>query len=177
MIRNRRWMVAPFAVRAKLRAASWTPGWMAEAEMRFGLLGTLEVIDDAGAPIDLGGAQPRTLLAMLLAASGRVVSLDAIVDTLWGDNAPESAAGTIQSYVSRLRRSLEPGRAPREAARLLVWDPPGYRLAVPADDVDFRRFEALADTGRDLLDRDQADEARRVLLEADALWRGPALLE
>ncbi|HEV3498100.1 MAG TPA: AfsR/SARP family transcriptional regulator, partial [Actinomycetes bacterium] len=117
------------------------------------------------------------MLAVLLAAAGRVVTAEALVDVLWGDDPPASAPGTLQSYVSRLRRELEPARGRGEEARLLRWEPPGYRLAVEANDVDFRRFEVLADRGRSLLAEGKAAEARDVLLEADALWRGPALVE
>jgi DNA-binding SARP family transcriptional activator len=145
--------------------------------MRFGLLGTLEVIDDMGAPVELGGSQPRTVLAVLLAAGTQLVTADALVDVVWGENPPDSAAGTVQSYISRLRRTLEPARAPRDPPRVLQWEPPGYRLQVPAEDVDFRRFERLAEQGRNALDCGDLEGARRTLLEADALWRGPALLE
>ncbi|HEX2118595.1 MAG TPA: BTAD domain-containing putative transcriptional regulator, partial [Acidimicrobiales bacterium] len=145
--------------------------------MQFGLLGSLAVLDDAGRPLDLGGNQSRMVLAVLLAAGGRVVTAESLVDTLWGENPPASAPGTLQSYVSRLRRELEPGRGRGEDARLLRWEPPGYRLAVDPGDVDFRRFEALADEGRARLAADRPAEARDVLLQADALWRGPALVE
>jgi DNA-binding SARP family transcriptional activator len=141
--------------------------------MRFGLLGSLSVLDDAGQPLDLGGNQSRAVLGVLLAAGGRVVTAEALVDILWGEDPPASAPGTLQSYISRLRRELERGGA----ARMLLWDPPGYRLAVDAGDVDFRRFEALADEGRTLLAGGRPAEAREVLLAADALWRGPALVE
>jgi DNA-binding SARP family transcriptional activator len=145
--------------------------------MRFGLLGSLSVLDDAGRPLDLGGNQSRTVLAVLLAAAGRVVTAEALVDILWAEDPPASAPGTLQSYISRLRRELEPDRARGSEARVLLWEPPGYRLAVDAGDVDFRRFEALADEGRTLLAADRPAEARDVLLAAGALWRGPALVE
>jgi DNA-binding SARP family transcriptional activator len=145
--------------------------------MQFGLLGSLAVLDDDGRQVDLGGNQSRTVLAVLLAAGSRVVTAESLVDTLWGDDPPASAPGTLQSYVSRLRRELEPARARGAEARLLLWEPPGYRLAVEAAQVDFRRFEALADQGRSLLAAGDAAAARDVLLEADALWRGPALVE
>ncbi len=142
-------------------------------QLQFGLLGSLAVVDDQGRSLDLGGNQSRTVLAVLLAAGGRIVTAEAIVDALWGEAPPASASGTLQSYVSRLRRQLEKG----DQARLLLWEPPGYRLAVDAADVDFRRFEALADKGRAFLGAGRPDDARIALLEADALWRGPALVE
>jgi DNA-binding SARP family transcriptional activator len=145
--------------------------------MRFGLLGTLEVVDDAGNSVDLGGSQPRTVLAMLLAASGQLVPADSLVDVIWGDDPPDSALGTVQSYISRLRRTLEPDRAPRDAPRVLLFEPPGYRLQVDPTQVDLRRFERLAEQGRTELQAGDLEAARATLLEADALWRGPALLE
>ena len=144
--------------------------------LEYRLLGNLEVVRD-GAPVDVGGSQPRTVLAMLLVAGGRVVPAESIIEALWGEVPPDSAAGTLQSYVSRLRRALLPGGARGEAARILAWDPPGYKLAVDDDGLDTRRFERLADHGRSLLLAGQAEQARAALADALDLWRGPALLE
>ncbi|HEX5945637.1 MAG TPA: BTAD domain-containing putative transcriptional regulator [Acidimicrobiales bacterium] len=144
--------------------------------MEFRLLGNLEVSVD-GAPVDVGGTQPRTVLAMLLVAGGRIVPAESIIDALWGESPPASAAGTLQSYVSRLRRAIVPGGARGEAARILAWDPPGYRLVIDPGAVDAHRFETLADAGRARLLEGDPLEARRLLDEALALWRGPALLE
>src|SRR4029434_4654087 len=99
-----------------------------EQRVEFRLLGSLEVIID-GASVDVGGTQPRTVLAMLLVAGGRVVPAESLIAALWGHNPPDSAAGTLQSYVSRLRRILVPGGARGDAAKVLAWDPPGYHLA------------------------------------------------
>jgi len=144
--------------------------------LRFGLLGSLEIWTDEGAA-DLGGPQPRIVLAMLLAASGRIVPVDVLIAAIWGDRVPPSASGTLQSYVSRLRRIVEPGRSAGGHAHVLRWEPPGYRLDVDADSVDFRRFERLADRGRELLAEGRPEAARTELTEALELWRGPALLE
>ena len=143
--------------------------------MRYGLLGNLEVRRDDGTLADLGGIQPRRVLALLLAASGRVVPVDAVIDELWGDDVPASASGTLQSYISRLRRAIDPERT--GSGQVLAWEPPGYRLEVPADEVDFRRFERLAREGRELLDDGRPAEALDRLTEADGLWRGAALVE
>ena len=143
--------------------------------MQYGLLGNLEVRLDDGSLADLGGVQPRKVLALLLAASGRVVPVDAVIDELWGDEVPASASGTLQSYISRLRRALDPERT--GSGQALAWEPPGYRLDVAADDVDFRRFERLAREGHDLLEQGRAAEALELLVQADELWRGAALVE
>jgi DNA-binding SARP family transcriptional activator len=145
--------------------------------VRFGLLGSLEVVGDDGTPIDVGGAQPRTLLALLLVAAGRVVTADRIIDVLWGEDPPASASGTLQSYVSRLRRELEPNRQKRAQPTVLLYEPPGYRLAGDRADVDIWRFEALAETGAQAVAAGRAAEAIEALTAAEALWRGPALVE
>ncbi len=145
--------------------------------MRFGLLGSLEVREDTGALIDLGGPQPRVVVAALLVGGGQVVTSEALIDAIWGPQPPSSATGTLQSYISRLRRSLEPDRERRGAATTLVRDPQGYRLVVDPDRVDYRRFERLADEGRDALADGDPAAARALLLEAEQQWRGPALMD
>ncbi len=138
--------------------------------IRYKVLGPLEVLDGSGSPIDLGGRQPRTLVAVLLAAGGRRVTVDALLDAIWGESPPASATGTLQSYVSRLRRRFADDRR-------LIWDESGYRLDADPDEVDFWRFEALAEQGREALDQGRPQEARTVLDEAAGLWRGAALVE
>ena len=96
--------------------------------MRFRVLGPLEVSGPDGELLDVGGAKPRALLTLLLADAGRVVGIDRIVSTLWGEEPPPTVTGTLQAYVSNLRRVLEPGRGPREAPTVLVTRPPGYLL-------------------------------------------------
>src|SRR5919199_6239781 len=103
--------------------------------LRFRLLGPLEVVDEDGRRVDVGGRQPRTLLAVLLVAEGRRVTVDALIDAIWGEDPPASATGTVQSYVSRLRHRFG-------ADQLLTWDEAGYRLDVAPDQVGARRFEA-----------------------------------
>ena len=137
--------------------------------MRFSLLGTLDVLDEHGDAVELGGRQPRTMLAALVVAEGRPVGAERLIDDIWDGTPPASAAGTVQSYVSRLRKRL--------GATTLVLDDAGYRLDVDPDDLDHLRFERLADEGRALLDAGDPGAAREVLLEAAALWRGPALVE
>jgi DNA-binding SARP family transcriptional activator len=145
--------------------------------LQFGVLGPLEVVDDDGTPVDLGGTQPRTVLALLLTSVGRVVNTDVILDAVWGEAPPASAPGTLQSYVSRLRRALEPDRLRGDSPKVLTFEPPGYRLSVDREHVDYLRFEALADAGREQLAARRFAEARSTLLDADARWRGPALAE
>src|SRR5262245_5141456 len=135
----------------------------------FRLLGPLEVADADDRPIELGGRQPRIMLAVLVAAAPRPVTVESIIDAVWGDAPPATATGTLQSYVSRLRRRLGTDR--------LRFEEGSYRLDVEDAELDFKRFEALADRGRAQLEAGALDEARTALVDAEALWRGPALAE
>lgn len=126
-----------------------------------------------GEPIPLGGHRQRSVLALLVAARGRVVSVDRMIEELWQGAPPARAISSLQAYVSNLRRLLEPGRAPRTPARLLVSTPPGYALRLPEEAVDARRFERLLGEARERLAADP-DAARGLLREALSLWRGPA---
>ncbi|MCY0935139.1 BTAD domain-containing putative transcriptional regulator [Streptomyces sp. H34-S4] len=133
-----------------------------------------------GEPVPLGGHRQRSVLALLVSARGRVVSVDRMIEELWQGAAPARALASLQAYVSNLRRLLEPGRAPRTAARLLVSTPPGYTLRLPEDAVDAWRFERLLGEARELLTADGAagpDAARGLLREALELWQGPAYAE
>ncbi len=144
--------------------------------MRYGILGPLEVLD-GDRRVDLGGPKQRALLAVLLIEAGRVVSLDRLIDLLWGDAAPARATGSLQVYVSHLRRALEPDRRPGASSQVLLTQPPGYLLRVNGDELDAARFESLATEGRRLLGEGRHAPARQVLQEALALWRGDALAE
>jgi DNA-binding SARP family transcriptional activator len=127
-----------------------------------------------GEPVLLGGPRQRSVLALLVAARGQVVSVDRMVEDLWRGEPPSRALASLQAYVSNLRRLLEPGRPPRTPAGLLVSAPPGYALRLPPGAVDAWRFEELLDEARTLAD---PRAARARLDEALALWRGPAFAE
>jgi DNA-binding SARP family transcriptional activator/tetratricopeptide (TPR) repeat protein/chloramphenicol 3-O-phosphotransferase len=140
--------------------------------MRFRVLGPLEVTGSDGEPVDLGSPKLRALLSLLLLDAGRVVSLDRIIDQLWGDEPPASATGTLQSYVSHLRRVLEPERGPRQPATVVLTRPPGYSVQAGADDLDLLRFGCLVREGETALHADDPAAAAAALDEALALWRG-----
>ncbi|GAA4967463.1 hypothetical protein GCM10023205_35490 [Yinghuangia aomiensis] len=129
-----------------------------------------------GEAVPLGGRRQRAVLARLIAARGQVVSVDRLVDDLWQEAAPAQAVTSLQAYVSNLRRLLEPGRAPRTPAKLLVSSPPGYALHLPDGAVDAWRFERLLDEARAAHETDP-HAAQRQLTEALELWQGPAYAE
>ncbi len=136
--------------------------------MRFGILGPLEVWDDAG-EISLGGPKQRALLALLLIHANEVVSADRLIDELWGEDPPERAAGALRVNISRLRKAL-----PRD---VLATRSPGYVIRVERDDLDLHRFEQLVDEARELESRGLAAEASERLHEALSLWRGSPLAD
>jgi DNA-binding SARP family transcriptional activator len=144
--------------------------------LSFGYLGELRSELDGGL-LDLGPRLQRQLLAILLVEARRVVSVDRLVDLLWGDAAPSAALASLQAYVSQLRRILEPDRPPRAPARVIVTQDPGYALKVEPDEVDGLRFLEMVAEGRDLLDVGMAEEAAKRLDEALRLWRGQPLAE
>lgn len=104
------------------------------------VLGPLAATVD-GRAVTLGGRGRRAVLARLASAGGRVVSTDLLVDDLWAGNPPPKALAALQVHVSDLRRLLEPDRAPRTPATVLVSRAPGYALALPADALDARAAE------------------------------------
>ncbi len=134
--------------------------------MRVELLGTVQVRDDAGGPVHVGGPRAQALLVLLAVDAGRVVPAVSLIGRLWDGDAPDGARGALQSMVSRLRGVL--GAA-------IESHPAGYRLAVRRDQVDALAFEELAGQGsRALADADPA-RASAILRQALALWRGHAL--
>jgi DNA-binding SARP family transcriptional activator len=142
----------------------------------FGLLGPLAVRNDAGQDLAIGGPLPRALLTILLLAEGRAVTTESLLDQLWDGDPGDGAQATLHSTISRLRRTLEPGGS-RAEWTVLRSEAGSYRLTVPVDSVDVARFERLADEGRRLLDAGDAEGAAARLVDAQRLWRGPALVE
>ncbi|MEU6331909.1 BTAD domain-containing putative transcriptional regulator [Streptomyces sp. NPDC047049] len=126
-------------------------------------------------PLDLGPAQQRALLAVLLLHGGRPVSLTQLVDALWGERPPPRAVGTLRTYVSRLRGLLEPDRQPRRPARLLVSSSGGYALRVAGEALDAAAFEERLVTARRLRGAGDTAGACVQLRDALALPEGMAL--
>ena len=141
--------------------------------MQFRILGPVTVIDETGASLPLGPPRQHALLAALLLHPGESMPVDRLIDLLWGDAAPASAATIVHGSVAGLRRALEPAGTPGHS-RLLVTQASGYALDVAAEQVDAARFERLVADGRSQV----ADDPRRasgLLTRALSLWHGPAL--
>ncbi|MFI1091716.1 AfsR/SARP family transcriptional regulator [Streptomyces sp. NPDC020917] len=134
----------------------------------FGILGTTRVIGTDGGEVALGGPRRKALLALLLLDAGRLVTVERLVDGLYGEEPPAGVGNAVQSQVSRLRQVLP---VPIEG------HPAGYLLAVDPGEVDAHRFQRVAARGRDALAAGDAAGAAALLREALGLWRGPALAD
>jgi DNA-binding SARP family transcriptional activator len=136
--------------------------------MEFRLLGPLEAVEGE-ARLTLGSRKARALLARLLLDANRTVSVQRLVDDLWGDDVPESAPKMVQINVSLLRKVLPAG--------LLRTQAPGYLVEVAPDALDLSRFGRMRLDGRAALEAGDAAAAAELLSGALDLWRGPALAE
>jgi DNA-binding SARP family transcriptional activator len=140
------------------------------------MLGPLSV-EHFGAPISLGGRKQRAVLACLLAEPNRVVSVDAIADAVWGEEPPDRAAGVVQVYVSNLRRLLDPIRADRDGAELIVTRRPGYLVALVPSELDVRIAERHVADARAAAEAGRAVAAVDAYRQAESLWRGDVLAD
>ncbi|MFE2237422.1 BTAD domain-containing putative transcriptional regulator [Streptomyces sp. NPDC059442] len=138
--------------------------------MRYLILGTTQALDSHGTPFPLGGARLRALLAALAVRPGRAVTVDELVDEVYGDEPPHDAPAALQALVGRLRRVL--GKDAVEST-----PGPGYRLLARPEDVDLYVFERHAARAAGLLDAGDPEAAAGLLRTALALFRGPALAD
>ena len=127
------------------------------------ILGPLEVRDGERV-VELPRQKPRALLACLLLQAGRPVSVDRLIEGLWGESAPATARPSLQNFVSQLRRAIGADASLR---------PGGYVLDVDPGAVDLVRFERLVERSRRESGRERAETLRLAL----AMWRGPPLAD
>jgi DNA-binding SARP family transcriptional activator len=149
-----------------------SPPWYGRVVTRdgieFRILGPLEVEQD-GRLLALGGPKQRAVLAGLLLHVNRVVSRDGLIEIVWGERPPETAAAALQGYVAALRKALGPDS--------IVTRPPGYVLEAAPGAVDLGRFETLVQRGKEELAAGDAESASARLTAALGLWRGEPLAD
>lgn len=146
-------------------------GGQVEADrLDFRILGPLEAVA-GGRALELGGAQRRALLAVLVLNPNQVVSIDRLIDELWGEQPPPTAAHTIQVHVSQLRKLLG------SASKALVTQRPGYMIRIDPEQIDLYRFERVLGEGRQALAIGNAEAAAAKLRDALGIWRGSALAD
>ncbi|MET9956626.1 BTAD domain-containing putative transcriptional regulator [Streptomyces sp. NPDC006339] len=137
--------------------------------MRYLILGTTEALDARGAPVPLGGARLRALLAALALRGGRVVSVGELVGDVYGDEPPQDPGAALQALVGRLRRVL--------GKDAVTSGPGGYGLAAGPEDIDLYVFERQVRDAEARLDAGDPEAAAALLRTALGLFRGPALAD
>jgi DNA-binding SARP family transcriptional activator len=141
----------------------------------FRVLGPLEAL--AGRrELALGGTKQRALLALLLLHANETLSTDRLIDELWGERPPATAAKTVQVYISRLRKALAGAEGDGSAGAVATREH-GYELELDPECLDAHRFERLVAEGSSELAAGHPERAASALEGALSLWRGPPLAD
>jgi predicted ATPase/DNA-binding SARP family transcriptional activator len=140
------------------------------SELRFAVLGPVRAWR-GDTELDLGSPQQRAVLAALLLAEGRQVSLSALVDALWGQEPPKAAMGTVRTYVSRLRHCLETC-GPSDVHEMIESAGDGYMLPLRSAVLDLNVFLSRTKEARAAQNAGDAGQAAVLLSEALGLWQG-----
>ncbi|MET0615041.1 MAG: BTAD domain-containing putative transcriptional regulator [Thermoleophilaceae bacterium] len=143
--------------------------------MDFRILGPLEALDE-GRDVAPAGTKRRALLALLLLHANETLPTDRLIDELWGDHPPVTAARTLQAHVSRLRKVLGAG-ADTGPSGVIVTREHGYELKLDPERLDAHRFERLVAEGRTELAMGHAERAASAFESALSLWRGSPLAD
>jgi predicted ATPase/DNA-binding SARP family transcriptional activator len=141
--------------------------------MDFRILGPLEALNK-GRVVALGGSKQRAMLALLLLHANETLSTDRLIDELWGDRPPATAAKTVHVHISRLRKALAAG-TDNGSEDVVVTRERGYELRLDPECLDAHRFERLLAQGRSELAAGRPEVAASTLEEALLLWRGRPL--
>jgi DNA-binding SARP family transcriptional activator len=142
-------------------------------DLRVAVLGPVRAFV-AGRELVLGPARQRTVFAVLAANAGRTVTRDELIEAVWGGSAPPTATGSVYTYVSGLRRALEPWRPARSGTDVLISGPTGYALRLPDGALDAADFVRLRARAQDRLAEADPAGAVAALDAALALWHGEA---
>ncbi|TDV48658.1 BTAD domain-containing putative transcriptional regulator [Actinophytocola oryzae] len=147
---------------------------MSAGVLRVQVLGPVRAWLDA-TEIRLGPPRQRALFAVLVFRRNHVVSRSELINAVWGDDAPTTAEGSVYTYLSGLRKVLEPGRSGRTASTVLPSEGIGYRLRLDPGAVDLAGFEELLADAEAALGRGLADDAVGLANRALAMWQGEPL--
>jgi SARP family transcriptional regulator, regulator of embCAB operon len=145
---------------------------MTNSGLGFGVLGPL-LVTAHGIRVPLGAAKQRAVLAMLVINRNRPVSVDSLIDAVWGDDPVPAARTSIQSHISTLRRLLHGAGA--DPYMVLASAPPGYQISVADTDCDVERFTAEKAAGVRAAAAGRYEDASNHLHAALGEWRGPVL--
>jgi predicted ATPase/DNA-binding SARP family transcriptional activator len=144
--------------------------------MEFRILGPVEVWE-GGRSLPLGGAKQRALLAILITQANQVVAADRLIALIWPGEPPDTAAHSLQVYVSELRKVLEPKHRAGTPYAVLMSQAPGYLIRVEGDGLDLNRFQRMVDKARQSMSNGAPEAASEEFREALGIWRGPALAD
>ncbi len=148
----------------------------ASGAVRVRVLGPLEA-SRGGVPVELGPARQRAVLGLLAARHNVAVHRDTFVAALWDGDPPDSAVKTVQSWVGRLRRQLDPGRSPQDRDGVLVSAGTSYWLHAGAEQLDLIAFEQLTERAKAASRRGDTAAACEMYAQALSLWRGEPLAD
>src|SRR4051812_42401068 len=153
-----------------------TVGAAQDCAMEFRILGPLEIAD-GDRVVHLGAGKQRALLAVLLLHANEVVASERLIEDLWGDAAPATAAKSVQVYVSQVRKALRNGAPQDQGEGVLLTRAGRYVVALDRGQLDVHRLERSLEDGRRALDGEQPERAAKCLRDGLALWRGPPLAD
>ncbi|KRB70006.1 hypothetical protein ASE03_25445 [Kitasatospora sp. Root187] len=139
---------------------------------RFLILGPLKAWRDE--PLSLGPPQQQAVLAILLLNAGRTVTVQTLVDGIWGDRPPQAVAA-VRTYVSRLRAVIDPSHRVRQPHQVLMSVADGYALMVPPASIDLSEFDSRMAEATSARAAGALDRAYELLLSALSLWQGTPL--
>lgn len=160
------------AARARAQLAL-VPDDQSASVVQWRALGPVEAVV-GGRPVDLGPPRQRALFGLLLSRVDRLVATDVLIDELWSGDPPAAAMTSLRTYVSNLRRVLEPDRAPRAPTTVLHTRTPGYLLDSCGVEYDVHQFTRHVTAGREALGRADPERALDEFDAALGLWRGGA---
>jgi DNA-binding SARP family transcriptional activator len=144
--------------------------------MDFRILGPLEALQE-GRVVMLGGSKQRALLALFLLHANETLSTDRLIDELWGEHPPATAAKTVQVHISRLRKALAGGAGNGSRDGMVVTHEHGYELQLDLEHLDAHDFGRLVVEGSSELAAGRAERAASTLERALSLWRGTPLAD
>jgi DNA-binding SARP family transcriptional activator len=144
-------------------------------DVRFELLGSVQMRLNEN-EIDVGSPQQRAVLALLLLNAGRQVSVDDVVEALWGSDVPMTAVGTARNYISRLRRIFASANQNVSGFGAdISANRGGYQLTMNPNSLDVELFRRSLTAAREARKRSDLAGASRQLTYALSLWQGDAL--
>ena len=151
-------------------------GDRAAAGLVAALLGPVEVGTAGGVMTPVAQPRLRVLLGLLGVAGGRVVSVEALVDGVWGEEWSPGREKNLHTLVYQLRRRLAAVEPDKGGARLARTGA-GYRLVVDPGGLDVDVSRDMAGRAREAARAGDAAGARELFGQALGVWRGAALAD